>query len=148
MGNLVTNKDDLVFLQLEEITDILVMLRPDYQRNNIPNAIEIVADIPQYQSYDTFGQGQSKHICFLQRNSNQQADNSTTGIDTEDPFKWQTWSMTTKPGYIVVRPEVFQCKSWEIKARFVGDIRPGEVVTDAEEVNYMSDFVLVFSISK
>jgi hypothetical protein len=152
MGNQVTNRDDLVFLQLEECINIMLIVKNINSDYNYYNSIEIVADVPQYNSYDTTSQSQTHHICFLEREPLQNSVSAdTTSLDPPNPeFQptWQTWSMKHKPSFIVVRPEVFQCKKWRLRARFVGDDDKLESVSDAPGIAFTSEMVLVFSISK
>lgn len=139
MGNMITNRDDLAYLQLDQCTNIIVFTRSSFGNTNIFNTIEIVADTPQYNSYDTHTASQTTHICFLEREPTQKATQGDGGLDVTNPDLWQTWVMQHKPSFVVVRPEVFQCKTWQITARFVGDIR-SENVMQAPAIAYMSDF--------
>lgn len=146
MGNWITNTSDLAYLQLDYVSD-LTMSCSKADIDNIANSIEVLLDVPQFNSYDTHSETQTHHICSLERDTSL-AQTVPFDDNAEDSSTWQTWSMKHKPGPVVVRPEVFQHKTWHVRLAFVGDSRPQTITETLPEFEYIQDYMLVFSVSK
>lgn len=150
LGNFVSNTDELVHLQLEECTPIMLASQAN-PISNIFNSIEIQTTIPQFNSYDTFLQNQCIHMCYLDRNVGQVQTVESEGplvTNYDNPETWQVWDMKHKPNVIIVRPEVFQHKRWYIQVKFFADAVNRTVLGRYGAATYMSDFAMVFSVTK
>ena len=149
MGNVVTNVDDVYYLQLEHCTPITYSGKNDGGIDQISSPIEISVDVPHFASYDSHTQTQTHHLCFMEREPTQvQTQAISQPGDIFEPGTLQTWRFQKKLAPIVVKPEVLQCKTWHITAKFLDDIDSADDIARAPDTAYCSQYALVFSITK
>ncbi len=127
MGNFATNQDDLVYLQLDYISTVIMSsdtLNADGSVANTFQGIEVFLDVPQYHSYDNAVGTETQHLALMDRNIGQLQTTQLTPANYPNlattPSYWQAWTLAHKPEYLAVRPEVLQSKPWRIRFSFTG----------------------------
>jgi len=152
LGNFATNITDLVYLELDYVTP-LFMCSTAANVINDNRSIELLLDVPHFNSYDSSTQSQTNHLCVLDRDTSLIAATnyapvagSSTG-NSDLPTTWQAWRYSHRPQRIPVRPEVLQQKRWSVVMQFVAQNSGTVVDTDAK---YMitTQPKLVLSITK
>lgn len=147
MGNFCTNKDDVVFIKVDHASSILVGTNTmamsgsnRYPVQQLP-AIELHADIPQYNSYDTETQGQTSLLAIFDKNMSQEQLHAQDGPATDNEA-FQEWQMKRPLEYITCRPEVLQQKRWRCTLKFAG------YANIYDYMDYSIPFTVVLSVTK
>ena len=132
MGNFCNNTQDMVFVDVDYMSPVTMSTTTVQSATsnavyNAYDAIEVLIDFPQQDSYDTTSQCNTYHICMLERDTAQPPQTmpytNTTDILFE-PAMRQTWKFKHKPSHIVMRPEVLQQKSATVKLQLLNKTVP------------------------
>ena len=145
MGNFTSNETDIVYIDVDYVSTIVGSNSSN--ANPFPNEmrdLEIVAGIPQFNSWDNRTKTTTYHLCLMERDlGNVQTVSYVDASSLRNPATWQSWSFKHKPSKIPVRPEVLQNKQWNIGVRAAtGDGK------ESPDVKYLSDYTIHLSISK
>ena len=147
MGNFSSNQDDLVNIEVDYITPI--MLSSDGNPPiNCFDSIEVLLDyVPQQYSYDNVTQTNTYSLAFMEKEFGQVQTKTYGGatlggldLNTDPEEILQVWKFTQKPAKIVVRPEVLQKKIWNIRLKFVYQDEPSTVVRNFSNGAYGTFF--------
>jgi len=160
MGNFCNNMNDLVYLEIDYMSPLTLSSSQttgtaaggNLKVLNVYDAVEVLINFPQQDSYDTATGTNTYHICFLELEGGTQTTAYTNREDMlHDPTMWQKWKFNQKPSQIVMRPEVFQQKSAQVQLKFIsspGTIFSHSATPDELQYQYISDFKLVMTITK
>lgn len=130
LGNFATNETDVVYIEMDYMTPLFLASQSATVIND-NRSIELLLDVPQFNSFDTSTGNQTNHLCFMDRDYGTLATNSSTSTAPRDPLDstiWQVWKHAHKPQRIPVRPEVLQQKRWTIKLQFVDSSEPNSTL--------------------
>ena len=159
MGNFSNNQTDMVQIEVDYITPLLMASDGDAPINYF-DSVEVMLDlIPQQYSYDNSTHTNTQHLAFMEKNFAQVQTKTYTGpsiaADQNPEEQLQVWNYTQKPSRIVVRPEVLQNKMWNIRLRFVTQDEPSTVVNNLDAsgvyqkfVDQVGDYKLILSCTK
>lgn len=158
LGNFTSTKDDVVYIEVDYMTPI-ILYATDLE--NVPDSIELMTDLPQFNSFDSSSQGSTQHLCFMERDMGKTSSkifgppNAGPPAQTDnvlDSDLWQIWRFTQKPARIPVRPEVLQQKRWTLGLFFTGEEagRQDKTVLEDFDGSYvqMNRPKLVLSVTK
>lgn len=151
MGNFATNADELVFIQVDYVTQLIMSTSVEIAANTLAQygaAVEFLLDIPQYNSYDTVNKGQTSHLCAMERAPSPLQETAWGANASEvDPTTWQIWEFKQKPEKMPMRPEVLQQKTWNVQVKFMYDNMPS-ASTVYEYMDHVQFFKMVLTVTK
>lgn len=160
MGNFSSNQDDMIKIEVDYITPLLMSSDGDAPINYF-DSVEVMLDyIPQQYSYDNTTQTNTCHLAFLEKNVGQVQTKTYTGpnipADRSPEDQLQIWTFTQQPSMIVVRPEVLQNKMWNIRLKFITQDEPSTVVNNFDAgsqvfqkfVDQVGDYKIILSCTK
>lgn len=153
MGNFATNADELVYIQVDSIDSVI--MSTSFGQTANPNTpiqvyfpLNLLWDQPQFNSYSTFLQGQTRLLCSMQKDySVIQETLYAPGALLSDQEYWQVWKFKHKLEKIAMRPEVLQQKTWNIRLAF-NDQLNGGADSVFNYIDFLTSFNMVLTISK
>lgn len=132
LGNFSTTRDDLVYMQVDMIEDLIATqenknggIDPNTYIHNYVETIGMYIDLPQMHSYDTADRTGSYLVAMLHRYGPNKQDTVfnviRSGIERNDGVNdvAQSWRFEQKPAPIAFRAEVFQQKTWTVRFAFL-----------------------------
>lgn len=150
MGSFNTNVDDMVFIEIDYVSNIIGSITSTVNPiPNIPTDMELIAYVPQQNSYDSQTQTQTYHLCLLERDfgNTQTVSYSAAPSNIQNPATWQSWSFKHKPSKICCRPEILQAKSLTLALKFLDSSNFFNADVNSA-FQYLSNYKVVLSISK
>lgn len=120
MQDFASNLDDMVHIEVEYVTPILVSSSATTPLNyQLP--LELLVDLPQQYSYETRDRSCTYHLALLERDNGVMQTAAFTNVAAlaKDNTQRQLWSFKQKPTQMTMRPEVLSQKQWRFGFKFI-----------------------------